>query len=244
MKTSKFSVFLLSLIGSIALAFEAHASCAFVNQDYSSRDNNRYNEGIVSNSKINSDFKLVSFAISDKVKNSEDRLDIKIPKSAMEKPYILVREFEKEYRLDNITLSSENKKFYSFKWSSCVIQKAKIDINKLRFRAVLLRSQDILLPVIFGEGGKAYSFVFRTQKPTVIKTFQVKQEEEIVYRTSNPSKTGEILLNWDGRDETQNIVKPGIYNLFFEVEIREINGLIESYTEQVQFYHNPNWLKN
>lgn len=243
MKINKVLVFLLSLIGYVSLTIEANASCAFVSRDYSSRDNNRYHEGIVSNLKINSDFRLVSFVTSDEIENNEDKFNLKIPKQVKEQPEVLVRDFEKEYRLDEINLSSINQKFYTFNWSSCVIRKAKIDPNKLRFLAVLPGSQDILLPVIFGEGGKEYNFVFRTPKPTVIKSFQIKHGEQVIYRTSNPSQTGEISLTWDGRDESRNIVKAGLYNLFIEVEIRDLRGSIESYAEQISFYHNPNWLK-
>ena len=250
MKVNKVLLLFLGLIGSVTFALPANASCAFVRQDYRSRDNNRYNEGLLSSLKINDDFKLVSFVTTNKAVNQGETLTLKVPKPKQTTdqdqpivPIVLVEEIEKGYKLDQITLSSENKNFYSFNWYNCVIKKSNVNINKLRFLARLPVSQIILLPVIFGDIGERYDFVFRASNPTVIKSFQIKSEEKVIYNTSNPSQVGEISLTWNGRDKAQNIVPAGLYYLFIDVEIRYINGSIEPYTEQISFYHNPNWLK-
>lgn len=246
MSKNNILVFFIVIVSFLFLPVKAETSCLFVNKDYSSRDSNSYNEGLLSNSKINSDFKLVSFSISSISDNIENTLKIKIPKVTNDIPDILVREFEKQYKLDKVKkISTENNKFYTFNWSSCVIQKADIDINKLSFLASLPVSQKVFLPIVFGEGGDKYNFVFKTPKPTVIKSFQIKQSETVVYAGSDLYQIGgELALTWNGLNQFQNKAQSGLYNLYIDVEITDVfEGSVESFSEQISFYHNPQWLK-
>ena len=155
------------------------------------------------------------------------------------KPEVKVQSLDKNYQLDNPSLT-ENSGFYTLLWDSYVLKQEKVPSNSLRALAsVNFGSQVVYVPVILGQSSGQYEFVFYSPSRVKFPVFRILRNGKEVY--SNPrniAQTNEMIFTWDSRN-----APAGRYELQIEAEIEPRGNQPEKINRKIVFEHNPNWLK-
>ncbi|ALF53478.1 hypothetical protein ACX27_12535 [Nostoc piscinale CENA21] len=157
-------------------------------------------------------------------------------------PQVIVQSFGDDYRyqLDDLLLSNNNSRF-RFSWNTYVLTQAKIPANSLRALAsYLLGSQNVYVPVILGQSSGKYEFTFYSESRVKFTSFKILSSNQKPIYTApklNP-KNGETIFTWDGRN-----APAGRYQVDYKAFIEQRNQPSERLERQIDFEHNPNWLK-
>jgi len=206
--------------------------------DYIRRDNNRC-EGIKRQPVSGNSLRLISIATRN-IPSYQAEVSMKIPGiNGGGKPEVKVQSLEKNYQLDNPSLT-ENSGFYTLLWDSYVLKRENVPSNSLRALAsVTFGSQVVYVPVILGKSSGQYEFVFYSPSRVKFPVFRILQNGKEVY--SIPRKipqTKEMIFTWDSRN-----APAGRYELQYEAEIEARGNPPEKLNRKIVFEHNPKWLK-
>jgi hypothetical protein len=204
---------------------------------YIRRGNNRC-EGIKREPVSANSLRLISIATRN-IPSYPAEVSMKIPGiNGGGKPEVKVQSLDKNYQLDNPSLT-ENSGFYTLLWDSYVLKQETVPSNSLRALAsVNFGSQVVYAPVILGQSSGQYEFVFYSPSRVKFPVFRILRNGKEVY--SNPRKvaqTNEMIFTWDGRN-----APAGRYELQIEAEIEPRGKPTEKINRKFVFEHNPNWL--
>ncbi|MEG4217367.1 hypothetical protein QUA27_18015 [Microcoleus sp. Pol14C6] len=205
--------------------------------DYIRRDNRC--EGIKRQPVSGNSLRLISLATRN-IPSYQAQVSMKIPGiNGGGKPEVKVQSLDKNYQLDNPSLT-ENSGFYTLLWDSYVLKQEKVPSNSLRAVAsVNFGSQVVYVPVILGQSSGQYEFVFYSPSRVKFPVFRILRNGKEVY--SNPRnliQTNEMIFTWDSRN-----APAGRYELQIEAEIEPRGNQPEKINRKIVFEHNPNWLK-
>jgi len=205
---------------------------------YIRRGNNRC-EGIKREPVSANSLRLISIATRN-IPSYQAEVSMKIPGiNGGGKPEVKVQSLEKNYQLDNPSLT-ENSGFYTLLWDSYVLKRENVPSNSLRALAsVTFGSQVVYVPVILGKSSGQYEFVFYSPSRVKFPVFRILQNGKEVY--SIPRKipqTKEMIFTWDSRN-----APAGRYELQYEAEIEARGNPPEKLNRKIVFEHNPKWLK-
>jgi len=205
---------------------------------YIRRGNNRC-EGIKREPVSANSLRLISIATRN-IPSYPAEVSMKIPGiNGGGKPEVKVQSLDKNYQLDNPSLT-ENSGFYTLFWDSYVLKQERVPSDSLRALAsVSFGSQVVYAPVILGQSSGQYEFVFYSPSRVKFPVFRILRNGKEVY--SNPRKipqTKEMIFTWDSRN-----APAGRYELQIEAEIEPRGKPTEKINRKIVFEHNPNWLK-
>ena len=154
------------------------------------------------------------------------------------KPEVKVQSLDKNYQLDNPSLT-ENSGFYTLLSDSYVLKQEKVPSNSLRALAsVNFGSQVVYAPVILGQSSGQYEFVFYSPSRVKFPVFRILRNGKEVY--SNPrniAQTNEMIFTWDSCN-----APAGRYELQIEADIEPRGKPTEKINRKFVFEHNPKWL--
>jgi len=209
---------------------------------YIYRENPDRCEGIKLRATISSGFRLISLVTGNtgSIPPTDKKLTLRIHRGAdSSKPNVRLLSMEKQYQLDNLSLS-DNASFFTFSWPSYILNKESIPLKSLRALAsVNLGSQFVYVPVILGQPSGQYEIVMYSSQLVKITTFEISRNNQIVFRSPrNTPQRGEVVFNWDGRN-----APAGRYQLRLVAELEQYGRPPETVNRQIIFEHNPNWLK-
>lgn len=195
-------------------------------------------EGIKRQPVSGNSLRLISIATRN-IPSYQAEVSMKIPGiNGGGKPEVKVQSLDKNYQLDNPSLT-ENSGFYTLLWESYVLKQEKVPINSLRALAsVNFGSQVVYVPVILGQSSGQYEFVFYSPTRVKFPVFRILRNGQEVY--SNPrniAQTNEMIFTWDSRN-----APAGRYELQIEAEIEPRGKPTEKINRKIVFEHNPNWL--
>ncbi|MUG96240.1 hypothetical protein F7734_29425 [Scytonema sp. UIC 10036] len=238
-----YKVFLTSLLFFLNLShFPARASCPEGNPrstEYIRRNQPTRCEGIRREPISGNSLRLISIAIRN-ISSYGETLSLQIPRiNGGSNPQIKVQSLDKNYQLDNPSLSADASGF-KFIWDTYVLKRENVPVDSLRALAYFLSgSQPIHIPVILGNSSGIYEFVFYTPSRAKFSTFEILREGKQVYSSPrNNFRSGEIAFTWDGSK-----APAGRYEIHFIANIEPINQPAQSLERRLVFEHNPNWLK-
>jgi len=211
--------------------------------DYIRRDNRC--EGIKRQPVSGNSLRLISIATRN-IPSYQAEVSMKIPSiNGGGKPEVNVQSLDKNYQLDNLSLT-ENNKFFTLLWDSFVLKRENVPSDSLRALAsVNFGSQTVYVPVILGQTSGQYEFVVYSPSRVKFPVFRIVQNGKEVY--SSPRKiaqTNEIIFTWDGRNAPDGSNAPaGRYELQIVADIEPRGKPNETIKQKIVFEHNPNWLK-
>jgi hypothetical protein len=203
-------------------------------------------EGLVSDKKTNNIIELVSFSTR-KLDSYEDDVNIEVPQVLSisgKTPYELRIESwgnNYHYLLDNFSLKSNGE----FSWKSEILTKKSILPKSLRGLATYnINSKLLHIPVIVGEKGDEYEFVFRSKSQVKFDVFEIRSvaPSKVVYRHPSQDfrdvREGETTIPWGAKNQPS-----GRYKLYYHAWIRIQGQAMYEINGDIEFEHNPNWLK-
>jgi len=195
-------------------------------------------EGIKREPVSGNSLRLISLATRN-IPSYQAQVSMKIPGiNGGGKPEVKVQSLDKNYQLDNPSLT-ENSGFYTLLWDSYVLKQETVPSNSLRALAsVNFGSQVVYAPVILGQSSGQYEFVFYSPSRVKFPVFRILRNGKEVY--SNPRnipQTNEMIFTWDGRN-----APAGRYELQIEAEIEPRGKPTEKINRKIVFEHNPKWL--
>lgn len=196
-------------------------------------------EGIQRQPVSGNSLRLISIATRN-IPSYQAEVSMKIPGiNGGGKPEVKVQSLEKNYQLDNPSLT-ENRGFYTLLWDSYVLKREDVPSNSLRALAsVNFGSQVVYVPVILGQSSGQYEFVFYSPSRVKFPVFRILRNAKEVYSTPRKrAQTNEMIFTWDSRN-----APAGRYELQIEAEIEPRGKQTEKINRKIVFEHNPNWLK-
>ena len=191
---------------------------------------------------IASSFELVSLAIG-KIARPQERYSITVPNYQGKEPRVRVRAIQKKYQLDPLKLTISNGQ-YLFAWSNFVINKAAVNPQSLVAKAYIKTGKRIYLPVRFNNANR-YDIVLYAESPAKISKFTIEQKGKTIYQTSknNWQPEGLIRFSWNGKSSDGKNAPANIYKLVVKARLQQDNGPDEPEPFNINFAHNPNWLR-
>ncbi|MBW4570538.1 MAG: hypothetical protein KME31_21685 [Tolypothrix carrinoi HA7290-LM1] len=211
---------------------------------YQRRDGNRC-EGIKPSIRVSGGLNLISIATRRISEPLNDTINLKVPRlRGGGNPEVSLSSVIKRYQLDNLSLKSESSGF-TFGWSTYVLKKGEVPVNTLRALASFNQgSHRVYMPVTIGQSSGKYEFVIFSNGPAKVRSFQIRLNGQDIYTSpSRSSQGGEIIFTWDGRKKDGSIAPSGQYELKVLAEQEKYDRQPEQSKIQIQFAHNPNWLK-
>ncbi|MEO0768701.1 MAG: hypothetical protein AAFY72_04595 [Cyanobacteria bacterium J06649_4] len=208
--------------------------------EYIRRDNNRCEGVIRRDSPITGDISLRSLTSSIGT-TLNSTLVIQIPNFSSSQPNIEISEPDINYRLNDLSLESSDT-FYRFELPTSFLNRHGItSANPLRGLAKKGGSQTVYLPIIFDNPAPEYRFVFNSTRPAIFTKAEIRQsngESLVSWGVQRRNPRGEKEFKWTPGD-----VVAGQYTFYFEAEVEQSRGRVQSITRSIPFEHNPDWLR-
>ena len=245
----KLKLFLVGLLLHSSLAYYSASLPAYASScspgssssnEYIQRDNNRC-EGIARRDRpITGDISLSSLTISNG-ETLDSTLVIQIPNMSSRQPNVAITEPSINYLLDSLLLESLGS-FYRFELpTNFLYERGVHSLNPLRGLAKTGGGQGVYLPIIFGAPASEYRFVFSNTRPTIFKKAEIRRSNRETltgWGVQRRIPQGEKEFRW-----APGSTVAGLYIFYFEAEIEQSTGQVESIARSYTFEHDPNWLR-